>query len=87
MVRWQLEHRPHPEQGYRACLGLMRLSREYGAERLEAACARALSIRAPHYKSISSILASGLDRHGTPAQLDLPAMPTHENVRGPDYYH
>lgn len=87
VVRWQLEHRPHPEQGYRACLGLMRLSREYGAERLEAACARALSIRAPHYKSISSILASGLDRHGTPAQLDLPAMPTHENVRGPDYYH
>ncbi len=40
----------------------MRLEREYGTERLEAACARALSIRAPHYKSVSSILASGLDR-------------------------
>ncbi|HVL46330.1 MAG TPA: IS21 family transposase, partial [Acidovorax sp.] len=86
VVRWQLEHRPHPEQGYRACLGLMRLGREYGSERLEAACARALSIRAPHYKSISSILASGLDRHGT-SQHDLPAMPVHENVRGAGYYH
>lgn len=45
VVRWQMEHRAHPEQGYRACLGLMRLGRQYGAERLEAACARAQSIR------------------------------------------
>lgn len=61
VVRWQMEHRPHPEQGYRACLGLMRLGREYGAERLEAACARAQSIRSPSYKSIASILRCGLD--------------------------
>jgi len=87
VVRWQMEHRPHPEQGYRACLGLMRLSREYGTERLEAACARALSIRAPLYKSISSILAAGLDRQHTLGQQQLPAMPAHENVRGPGYYH
>jgi transposase len=52
VVRWQMEHRPHPEQGYRACLGLMRLAREYGAERLEAACARAQSIRSPTYRSV-----------------------------------
>lgn len=45
VVRWQMEHRAHPEQGYRACLGLMRLGRQYGAERLEATCARAQSIR------------------------------------------
>lgn len=89
VVRWQMEHRPHPEQGYRACLGLMRLSREYGTERLEAACARALSIRAPLYKSISSILAAGLDRQSAldQRQRELPAMPAHENVRGPGYYH
>ena len=60
VVRWQMEHRPHPEQGYRSCLGLMRLSRQYGAERLEAACARAQSIRAPYFRSVASILASGL---------------------------
>jgi hypothetical protein len=53
---------PHPEQGYRSCLGLMRLAREYGDERLEAACARAQSIRAPNYRSVKSILACGLDR-------------------------
>jgi transposase len=88
VVRWQMEHRPHPEQGYRSCLGLMRLGREYGTERLEAACARALSIRAPNYRSVSSILASGLDRHGAPASsTESPAMPVHENVRGPGYYH
>jgi transposase len=58
VVRWQMEHRPHPEQGYRACLGLQRLSREFGAERLEAACARALSIGAPTYRSVASILKS-----------------------------
>ncbi len=87
VVRWQMEHRPHPEQGYRACLGLMRLAREYGAERLEAACARAQSIRSPSYRSVKSILASGLDRQqplAAPAQAE---MPRHENVRGPDYYH
>jgi transposase len=87
VVRWQLEHRPHPEQGYRACRGLMRLGRQYGAERLKAACARALLIRALHYNSISSILASGLDRHGTQSQHDPLAMPVHENVRGAGCYH
>jgi transposase len=88
VVRWQMEHRPHPEQGYRACLGLMRLARQYGDERLEAACARAQSIRAPHYRSVKSILECGLDRQdtsllrgGSPTR-----MPEHDNVRGPGYY-
>jgi transposase len=90
VVRWQMAHRAHPEQGYRSCLGLMRLAREYGDERLEAACARAQSIRAPNYRSVKSILACGLDRQdssllggdrGTAA-----TMPAHDNVRGPGYY-
>jgi transposase len=87
VVRWQMEHRPHPEQGYRACLGLMRLARQYGDERLEAACARAQSIRAPHYRSVKSILECGLDRQDT-ALLGGAAspMPAHDNVRGPGYY-
>ena len=86
VVTWQLEHRPHPEQGYRACLGLQRLARQYTPARLEAACTRALSIRSPTYRSVASILKSGLDRHeGSPATTT--ALPAHDNVRGPDYYH
>ncbi len=87
VVRWQMEHRPHPEQGYRACLGLQRLARQFGEPRLEAACARALSIRSPTYRSVASILASALDRQQTPTAPAQAALPLHENVRGPDYYH
>ena len=86
VVRWQLEHRPHPEQGYRACLGLRALAKAYGAQRLEAACARALSIRSPRYPSIKSILAAGLDRHSAFVPATAGAMPEHGNVRGPEYY-
>ncbi len=88
VVRWQMEHRAHPEQGYRSCLGLMRLGREYGAQRLEAACARAQSIRSPSYKSIASILSCGLDQRALDAPIPTQAsLPLHENVRGPGYYH
>lgn len=88
VVRYQLESRPHPEQGYRACLGFMRLARHYGRERLEAACARAVVLGALRYKSVASILKSGLDRQPLPdqAQPELP-LPTHGNVRGSTYYH
>ena len=87
IVRWQMEHRPHPEQGYRACLGLQRLARQYGPERLEAACARAMSIRSPSYRSVASILAAGLDRQPPPPADVQASLPLHDNVRGPDYYH
>ena len=87
VVTWQMEHRPHPEQGYRACLGLLALVRRYTAERLEAACTRAMAIRAPHLRSITNILKCGLDRQ--PSLFPATSSPTieHENVRGPDYYH
>ena len=87
VVTWQLEHRPHPEQGYRACLGLLALVRRYSAQRLEAACTRAMAIRAPNLRSVTNILKSGLDRQPSlfPA-TDNPVI-EHENVRGPDYYH
>ncbi|MBE7417373.1 MAG: IS21 family transposase [Ideonella sp.] len=87
VVRWQMEHRPHPEQGYRACLGLQRLARQCGDARLEAACARAMSIRSPTYRSVNSILAAGLDRQQVPAAPAQASLPLHDNVRGPDYYH
>jgi transposase len=87
VVTWQLEHRPHPEQGYRACLGLQRLARQYTPARLEAACARAQAIRSPTYRSVASILKSGLDRQPALFPTSAPALPEHDNVRGPDYYH
>ncbi len=87
IVTWQLEHRPHPEQGYRACLGLLALVRRYSAERLEAACTRAMAIRAPNLRSVTNILKCGLDRQ--PSLFPATSSPAieHENVRGPDYYH
>jgi transposase len=87
VVIWQLEHRPHPEQGYRACLGLKRLAREYTPARLEAACTRALAIRSPNFRSVDSILKCGLDRQHSLLPATTTALPDHENVRGPDYYH
>jgi transposase len=87
VVRWQLEHRAHPEQAYRSCLGLMRLLRTYGGDRLEAACARAQSIQSPKYKTIDSILKSGLDKVPAPQREVQGELPLHENVRGADYYH
>jgi transposase len=87
VVRWQMEHRPHPEQGYRSCLGLQSLARRFGQERLEAACTRAMAIRSPTYQSIKAILTNGMDRHAPKAQPVQAALPLHDNVRGPDYYH
>jgi transposase len=87
VVTWQLEHRPHPEQGYRACLGMQRLAREYTPARLEAACTRALAIRSPNLKSVTSILKRGLDRQHSLPTITSSALPVHENIRGPDYFH
>lgn len=78
--------RRHPQQAYRASLGVLRLAREVGRERLEAACARAIAINASTYKSVASILKHGLDRQSEPAsQTSLPL--DHANVRGSHYYH
>lgn len=85
-----LEEKPHPEQGYRSCLGILRLERRYGATRLEAACARAVVVRARSVDSIRSTLQKGTDRLPLPAVAvePPPARPSlvHENVRGPRYY-
>lgn len=82
-----LTERSHPEHGFRSCLGVFRLSQRYGTERVEAACARALAVGARSYRHVASILQHGLDR--APALDVEPRGPsvTHENVRGPDYYH
>jgi transposase len=82
-----LASKSFPEQGYKACLGLMRLGERHGAERLEAACRRALSFNTCAYRSIKAILARGLDRQAEPEQSQQTALPFHENVRGREYYH
>lgn len=88
LVRWQMDSRPHPEQGYRACLGLLRLARQFGEARLEAACARALRLGATRYRSVKSILDNGLDRQALPdTAAEQASLPLHENVRGSEYYH
>jgi len=81
-----LESRPHPEQGFRACIGILRLARHYGTERLEGACRRGLEIGARSYASVSSILQNGLDRP-SPRTADTAELPLdHPNIRGPRYY-
>jgi transposase len=79
--------RPHPQQGFRACLGLMRRGKRYGASRLEAACQRALTLRACSYQSIESMLPHDLDRQPLPAMRTAPPAITHGNLRGPQYSH
>jgi hypothetical protein len=78
--------RPHPEQGFRSCLGIMRLGRRYGEERLEAAAVRALAIRGLSYRSVESILKAGLDDQPLPGAEPGPTIGVHANVRGARYY-
>jgi transposase len=81
-----LEARPHPEQGFRACLGIVRLAGPYGAERLEAAADRAIDIGARTYGSVKSILANNFDRRPAQKRATDGAPILHTNIRGPRYY-
>ena len=87
LVERILTTKPHPEQGFRACLGILRLVRSYGPARLEAACQRGMDIGARTYGSVQSILRNGLDQAYRPEPVpdELPVQ--HENIRGSDYYH
>jgi transposase len=86
LVRQIMESRPHPEQGFRACLGIIRLGKAAGQERLEAACRRALHFGTCSYHSVESILKRRLDQQ--PLEQELPLnSPDHVNVRGREYYH
>ena len=81
-----LASRVHPQQGYRTALGILRLAKVHGDDRLEAACLRAIQIKSVTYRSIASILKRGLERQ-TPAQTQATLPADHANVRGSDYYH
>jgi transposase len=80
-----LSGRPHPEQGFRTCLGILRLFRGLDPARAEAVSARAIAIGALTYKSLASILAHNLDR--ARRQPESAAVIDHPNVRGPRYFH
>ncbi len=88
LVQAILAARPHPEQGYRSCLGLFRLGRRDGAARLEAACARALAAGARSYRHVDAILKHGLDRCPLPeaGSAPTPRPVVHDQVRGATYY-
>jgi transposase len=83
-----LASRPHAQQGFRSCLGIMRLGHTYGDDRLEAACRRALAIQATSYKSIEAILRHRLDQAPLPTSASGSTPPLqHPNIRGADYFH
>jgi transposase len=79
--------KPHPEQGFRSCLGILRLAKDYGVERLDAACRRGNDIGARSYGSIASILKHGLDRAHAHEKAPEGAPIQHANIRGQGYYH
>lgn len=91
LARTIIRDRAHPAVGYRACLGVLRLGKAYGEDRLEAAAVRALAIGTTRYESIASILKQGLDRRrpaerGSALSDEAPAAIGHENIRGAHYY-
>ena len=87
LINQIMQSRHHPEQGYRSCLGILRLEKTYGAERLEAACRRALLLETRRYKSVESILKHGLDKTDPAPEIE-PSLPEdHSNIRGSSYYH
>ena len=78
----------YPVQGYRRCLGILRLGKKYGEARLESACERALALRALSYQSIESILKTGSEKLPLRKKATAPELPLfHDNIRGPGYYH
>jgi transposase len=86
LVEIIMRERPHPEQGFRASVGIIRLAKSYGRERLEAACGRALEIGARSYTSVNSILKKKLDAKRPAAATDGPSI-VHSNIRGSGYFH
>lgn len=83
-----MRRKPHPEMGFRACLGVMRLTKHYEPARVEAACERAIRMNAVSYKSVAAILRNNLDGIADEEQSSTQAsLPLHENVRGARYYH
>jgi len=87
LVEKILATRPYPEQGYKACLGIINLTRNYESVRVEAAAHRALKYKSYSYRSMVAILSTGLDRQpDNGGQPELPGLLPHQNIRGQEYY-
>lgn len=84
-----LDTKQHPEQAYRACLGLLNMERDYGAQRLNAACHRAMSCGGRRVGNVRSILQTGLDKVPLTPEKEQETRVTvsHENIRGADFFH
>jgi transposase len=77
----------HPQQGFKSCLGILRKTKDFPAERIERAAARALHFRSLNSGSVASILKNNLDQSPLPGEEPQQALPLHGNIRGGDYYH
>jgi transposase len=86
LVQTVLDGKPHPEMGYRACMGVIRLAEKYSLARMECAAERAILTGAVSYKSVESILRTGLDSQPSPPSRVPRVFPEHENLRGPEYF-
>jgi transposase len=87
VVQMELDSRQHPEQAFRACLGILGFARKYSVERLESACRYAVANEIHSYKGIKNILVNHLDQLNDSEEISqLSLMPPHTNVRGKDYY-
>ena len=81
-----MRKRRHPEQSYRTCMGVIRLADKFGSDRVDAACKHALQINAYSYRSVHSILKTGIDKRPRSQCQEEPAI-THPNIRGSQYFH
>ncbi len=86
LVETVMRERSHPEQGFRAAVGIIRLVKSYGRDRLEAACGRALEIGARSFTSVNSILKNNLEAKRPAPAADGPPI-AHSNIRGSRYFH
>ena len=87
LVEIVLRSRPHPEQGFRSCIGILGLRKRYSAERLDAACGRALTLGTRSYGSVAAILKNAQDSKTADGRETHHPSLLHENIRGPGYYH
>ncbi|KAG0178629.1 hypothetical protein DFQ28_003719 [Apophysomyces sp. BC1034] len=88
VIQHLLGSRQHPQQTYRRCLGVLNMAKRYGRDRLEAACCRAIELKASNYQFIASTLKNGLESVAVKPSAPQAELPlTHANVRGPSYYH
>ena len=87
LVEIVLRSRPHPEQGFRSCIGILGLCKRYGDERLDAACAKALALGTRSYGSVAAILKNKQEsKTARERETEQPSL-LHDNIRGPGYYH